>query len=389
MRISYLDGIFLPTEVGATTAKVDELKIGDDRTAAVYPDRAGAQPIAVDFLGAPNLAEDMFRTIGQSDVAQTPVDPLTTAIVVGKQFRSAGWVDLFFPPTLPLESATSGLARSLTFRYQVWGDSHLDEYDTSLPEGTPWPFSGLDVVWEPGKMEPHGWASLVTMEEAARAVPSLNWIARKAALPMTIINRALQFSAARKLLDPTAEATFATGHVTNKAPGTEWDQPGTDMQVDAEMAIQTIASKVTVDRRAIVCVMSEKSYSAALRNTGFKEWHSGVLVPQGTDYSVNEVRLAQYLNVGQVHIINPTGKAGRPMFDDVAWFFARPFDLEDYDDSYGAERFAARFAANDGVVLESWTERMIRSTLYPAMKEYALEILNPGAAYLYTNTSST
>ena len=79
--------------------------------------------------------------------------------------------------------------------------------------------------------------------------------------------------------------------------------------------------------------------------------------------------------------INPTGKAGRPMFDDVAWFFAHPLDLEDYDDSYGAERFAARFAANDGVVLESWTERMIRSTLYPAMKEYALEVLNPGAAY--------
>ena len=70
MRMSYLDGIHIPAfdsgEAGATLAKVDELRIGDDRTAAVYPDRAGAQPIAVDFLGSPNLAEDMFRPVEQT-----------------------------------------------------------------------------------------------------------------------------------------------------------------------------------------------------------------------------------------------------------------------------------------------------------------------------------
>ena len=195
---------------------------------------------------------------------------------------------------------------------------------------------------------------------------------------MTVVNRAMQFNAARRLLDTTAEVTYATGHVLNKTPGTEWDQPGVDMQADAETALQAIASKVTTDRRAITCVMSESTYGAALRNEGFKAWHTGILLQQSTDYSVNETRLAQYLGVGEVQIINPTGAGGRALFDDVCWFIIRSPDLEDYDDSYGAERFAARFSANDGVVLESWQERMIRSTLYPTMREYDLRVLNPG-----------
>ncbi len=386
MLAEYLEGISLPT---GGVAKVDEVSIGGDTTVGLFPDQRGSQPVAIDFLRAPNLAEDMFRSsLGQSHVAASPVDPLTTAIVLGKQFKSVAWVDLFFPPTTPLESAAGGLARSLSYQFPMWGTDHLDEYDTRLPEGAPYSVSGLDVAWLTGKMQPHGWAALVTLEEAARAASSLNWVARKASLPMTIVNRAMQFNAARRLLDTTAEVTFATGHVLNKAPGTSWDEPGVDMQADAEVAIQTIASQVSIDRRAITCVMSEASYGAALRNEGFRSWHTGILLQQSTDYSINETRLAQYLGVGEVHIINPTGSGGRSLFDDVCWFLVRTPDLEDFDDSYGAERFAARFAANDGVVLEPWQERMIRATLYPTMKEYDLRVLNTGAAFLITNTSS-
>ncbi len=327
MRMEYLEGIALPM---GGVAKVDEVTIGGDRTVGLYPDQRGAQPVAIDFLRAPNLAEDMFRTLGQSHVAESPIDPLTTAIVLGKQFQPTAWVNLFFPPTTPLASSAGGLARSLSYQFPMWGTEHLDEYDTRLPEGVPYSVSGLDVAWLQGKMEPHGWASIVTLEESARAAASLNWVARKASLPMTVVNRAMQFNAARRLLDTTAEVTYATGHVLNKTAGTEWDQPGVDMQADAETALQAIASKVTTDRRAITCVMSESTYGAALRNEGFKAWHTGIMLQQSTDYSVNETRLAQYLGVGEVQIINPTGAGGRALFDDVCWFIIRSPDLEDW-----------------------------------------------------------
>lgn len=387
MKAEYLDGIALPTPEGPTVAKVDEFKIGDDRTTAVYADRAGGRPLAIDWLGAPNAAED-FR-IGQADVAASPVDPLTTAVVLGKQYEDVEWVDLFYPPTMPMEGANRGLARNRNFQYPMWGTAHLEEFDTALVEGAPYGVSGLDVLWLASKLNTFGWASLVTLEESARAESLLNWVTRKAGLPMTIVNRAMQFQAYRQLIDTTAEVTYATGHVLNKGAGAEWDQPGVDMQADALAAVTTIGSKASVTERAITCVMTHQSYRAALQNEGYKAFHSGVLVPQNNNVMINETRLAQFLGVREVIVINPTGPGGRPLFGDLAWFLVRDPSLEEYGDDYGSERFAARFGVNDGVVLESFSEHMIRSTLFPVIKEYVLQVLNPGAAYLITNTSSS
>lgn len=377
MRYDYLQGI--------TRTRVDEVTVGDERTVALYPDAAGAQPLAIDLNGAPNLAQDMFR-IGQSAEAGSPVDPITTVIVLGKQYKSVAWVDIFFPPTFPLMSAANGMAVHTKFLYPMWGTSHLGNFDTLLPEGAPYSFSGLDVAWVPGKIQTHGWASYVSMEEAARAQSSLSWVARKSALPMFIVNRGMQFRAAARLLDTTVDQTYALGHVLNKGPGTEWDQPGVDMRDDINLGLNTILGKVTTERQAVSLVLSNSSYDAALSNEGFRAWHNGIILTDASSKTVNERRLAQYLGVREVLIINPTGELGAPLFGDVAWLLVRDDAAEGFEDDYGSDRFGARFAVNDGVALESWQERMIRVSLYPALKEYALEVVNPAAIFLITNT---
>lgn len=383
MLRSYLEGIALPT--GQQT-RVDEVRIGDETTIGIYPNQRNAQPLAIDFLQAPNFANDM--RIGQSGVAASPVDPLTTVIVLGKQYKSVAWVDLFFQPTAPLQSASTGLATSKSFMYPIWGTDHLQHFDTELPEGAPYGFSGLNVAWIPGEIEVHGWAAMVTIEEASRAQGSLNWVSRKAALPMFIVNRAMQFKAAEMLLDTTADATFAVGHVMNKTPGTEWDQPGIDMRADINAGITAILSKVTAERDSVTLVLSNSSYDSALLNEGYRDWHSGVILTDASNKAVNEARLAQFLGIGEVRIINPTGEAGNALFDDVAWLIVRDSSGADFEADYGSEKFAARFALNDGIAMESWTEEMIRAQLYPTLKEYKLDVLNPNAGYLITNTSS-
>ena len=96
--------------------------------------------------------------------------------------------------------------------------------------------------------------------------------------------------------------------------------------------------------------------------------------------------MKSFLGVGEVKVINPTGD-GVPMFDDVVWFLSQGPISGDWDTTYGHERYGARLGVNDGFVLDPWTERMIRTDIFAAMKEYLLKVLNPRCGFLITNTS--
>lgn len=390
---NYLDGLVLPTpDGGQVRTRLDEHQVSADESApALFPDVAGgsrAAPLAFDWLSAPNYAEDLAsRGAPQSEMAASPVAAITTAVVLGRARNRTEWVSLFFPGTLPL-SSNGGLATSENFLYQVWGTSHLGNFDTRLPERAPFSMSGLDSIWVEETIEAHGWATSISDTERARALRQTGWLMLKAELPMLICNRRLEFIAAEKLTDTTAESTFATGHITQLAPGAEWDQAGSDLRGDVMGGASLVARKCGAGLEDVTWVLSQSAYEAALRNDGYRQFHNGVALVDAANAAINATRLAQYVGVGQVRVINPTGPDGLPMFGDVAWLVCQGPNTQEWDDSYGTQRFGARFAPNDGLILEPWAERMIRVTVYAALKEYRLTVLNPEAGYLFTNCSS-
>ena len=385
-----LDGMHVPISAHQSVpARVDEVRVGDERTAGLVPDIPGGSrhPAAFDLMGAPNFFEDLVRSKPQSAIAALPIDPITTRLVVGPAVQRSAWVDLFFPRAMVFDAGDSSLlARTEKVQYARWGNTHLGNYDTRLGERQPFQLSGQAMVWLTAEIETHGWATDMTDVEKARAVRQIGWAEKKAMLPMWILERRMQFKAAEMLVDTTAGRSFALGHVLNKGAGTEWDEPGVDMLDDCALGIQTVASATGYDNEQITVVFTRASWNAALKNDAFRAHHAGVTMVSRDDTNLSAQRMKEFLGVGDVQVINPTGD-GIPLFGDEVWILTQGPISGDWDTSYGHERYGARLGVNDGFVLDPWTERMIRTDIFAAMKEYILEILNPRAGFLITNTS--
>ena len=276
-----LDGMQVPISNTQTApARVDEVRLGEERTVGLYPDTPGGTrtPAAYNLMGAPNYFENLVRSAQpQSSIAALPIDPITTRLVVGPVVQRSAWVDIFFPRAMVFDAGNNTqLAHTEKVQYARWGNVHLANYDTRLAERQPIPLSGQSIVWLTAEIETHGWGTDMTDVEKARAVRQIGWAEKKAMLPMWILERHLQFRAAEMLLDPTADKSFAAGHVLNKGAGTEWDQPGIDMLDDCSLAIQTVANATGYDNHQIIAVFTRASWDAALKNEAFRNHHAGV-----------------------------------------------------------------------------------------------------------------
>lgn len=381
--LSFLDGLTVPgesigTQVGlrSSTAKLE----GHEVRTVVPAVRGGdLRPLAYDFMS--------LRAASQSDFATTPVDAISTALLLGTAARRSDWVNLFFPPLMP--TGTDGqLISTPTWTYPSFGVEQLDEYDTRLGEGQPFRTSGLSTSWLTQTIETYGWAVGLTMEEMARARGvGISWVERKLELPQRIVNRALEFQVAARLLDTTAGVTYASGNVTALGGGAEWDNGG-DLLTDVGGAIDSLSEGVNVDRTDVRVVMTRSAFTAALKDAGYKASLVGTTLYSAADGPPNVAKIRDYVGAGSLDVINPTGAAGGSLLGDRTWVFTQGPNASDYDTTFGATRWSGLWTPNAGFAVEPWVERLIRTNMSAWMRQYVLDVFNPSAAILFSNCSA-
>lgn len=381
-RYGLFQGLSAPFPSGEAQARVDEVDIGDGiRVPAILPDTGSrAERLSQALIDAPAA----FRALGPADEAGTPIRPITTALVLGTPMFRPTFVDLLFPPTVPVD--TDGrLARTKRFRWARWGTKHLERFNTRLGEFEPYGFAEIDRTFEAGTIETHGLAVRLGDEERAEAWRPDDWIAKKLALPAHFVRRSREFEIADLLADTTPGNTYSA--VTNISGGSEWDNGG-DMYADLSPVIEAVALAANVDRTAIRIAVSGVTLTAMAQDAGFQATHSGLTIIDRTSEGVLESQLATYLGVGSVErILDMTDETGGREFADIAIVYTNGPDVRFFDTTYGSERWTAGFMANPGFAADTWREPMIRANLAAWVHQYKDTILKADCAQLVTNTS--
>jgi hypothetical protein len=306
-----------------------------------------------------------------------PINYVATEVLQGQQVERIGVASQIFPFVR---------VGNLKFEYWTWSDDHVQQQETLRGESQPYLHSDFRLSATQAKLERRSWASMADELELQNADSRIQLDVLKALNSRRIVEMSEEFLVSELL---QTSGTYAVNHTLAIDAGEEWDHAtAAHMLEDIDTGTTAISDATGLQPRDLHMFLPLPSYRAAIHNPAFADRRAHVL--GATEPSLAE--LANYFGLGRVWTANLIGRATgaasvAPLYDDVAVIYA-PGRTGDYDRSFGDTQFAARFGMNDGVIRERFWKPEITSWVFPYDRLSKYSVLNSGAAFLITNTSS-
>jgi len=318
----------------------------------------------------------------QRDLAAADVQLFDVPIgyLFGQMQKETVFVDYIAPPLFTPEGAE-------TVKWPQWvSDEWMEIKSTLRAEGAPYQHSTSVPTTDTSRLNRHSWACMEDERTLKADLQNQLGIREKCAVHSRMMVKNSLKAEARDAF--VLAANFAAGHDVTNAGGSEWDAAGVEPRDQIDVGIDKICSAVGVDPQDLGLYLPQSSRIALYSNANFRTWNVGDLSKVSGIPNANVI--ADFFGVGSVLSENAwareAGVTG-PLFADVAILFL-PGVGGDYDTTFGEKRWIAQFRPNDGIARDAYFNDERSSFVWPYDEEYAIEVLEPKAAFIQRNTKA-